>query len=188
MSRQIPQSNDHYVIGLEYWISNGNTFSLETYYKPYSTLYDLSVYIEDATDESAYFTKGKGYNWGIEFLYQFNKDKINGWLGYAYSFINREIDLNQDGMIQKNSENYPSNYSKPHSLNFVLNYKIGGSKNSYIGFTGVLSSGAPYTPVIGKVHQCSQENYGCTEKPYNYFGNIFGNKNGSRYPNYMRID
>ena len=185
---QTPQKNDHYVMGLEYWISNGNTFSVETYYKPYSTLYDLSVYVEDATDESTYFTEGKGHNWGVEFLYQFNKDKINGWLGYAYSFINREIDLNRDGIIQKNSENYPSNYSKPHSLNFVLNYKIGGSKNSYIGFTGVLSSGAPYTPVIGKTYYAGVEQYGSLEQPYAYLANIYGSRNSARYPMYFRTD
>ena len=55
---QLPQSNDHYVFGLEYWISNGNTFSFETYYKPYSRLYDLSVVVSDITDESSYFTAG----------------------------------------------------------------------------------------------------------------------------------
>ena len=26
-----PQANEHYVLGLEYWISDGNTFSFETY-------------------------------------------------------------------------------------------------------------------------------------------------------------
>jgi len=185
---ETPQENDHYVMGLEYWISNGNTFSLEAYYKPYSTLYDLSVYVEDVTDETSYFTKGKGSNWGIELLYQFRKDKINGWLGYAYSFINREIDLNKDGTIKQDSENYPSNYSKPHSLNFVLNYKLGAKKNTYLGFTGVLTSGSPYTPVIGKSYYTSIESYGSTEQPYVNLGNLYGTRNSARYPMYFRTD
>ena len=185
---QTPQANDHYVMGLEYWISNRNTFSLETYYKPYSTLYDLSVYVEDVTDQTSYFTKGKGYNWGIELLYQFSKDRINGWLGYAYSFINREIDLNKDGNIKQDSENYPSNYSKPHSLNFVLNYKLGTKKNTYLGFTGVLTSGSPYTPVIGKSYYTEIESYGSTEQPYINLGNLYGARNSARYPMYFRTD
>ena len=185
---QLPQANDHYVLGLEYWISDGNTFTLETYYKPYSRLYDMSVIYTDITDESSFFTSGKGENWGVEFLYQFNKNKVNGWVGYSYSYINREIDLNRDGIIQENSENYPSNYSKPHSLNFVLNYKLSEKKNTYLGFTGVLSSGAPYTPVIGKSYYASIEQYGSLEQPYAYLANIYGSRNSTRYPIYFRTD
>jgi len=170
---QLPQANQHYVFGLEYWISDGNTFTLETYYKPYSRLYDISVVYTDITDESSFFTEGKGENWGIELLYQFNKNKINGWLGYSYSYINREIDLNRDAIIQESSENYPSNYSKPHSLNFVLNYKLSEKKNTYLGFAGVFSSGAPYTPVIGKSYYTSIEQYGSLEQPYAYLANIY---------------
>ena len=185
---QLPQANQHFVLGLEYWISDGNTFTMEMYYKPYSTLYDLSVVYTDITDESSYFTSGEGQNSGIELLYQFNNNKINGWVGYSYSFINREIDLNKDGIIQEDSENYPSNYSKPHSMNFVLNYKLSEKKNTFLGFTGVLSSGAPYTPVIGKSFYTSAEQYGSLEQPYAYLSNIYGSKNSTRYPMYFRAD
>ena len=185
---QLPQANQHFVLGLEYWISDGNIFTMEMYYKPYSTLYDLSVVYTDVTDESSFFTSGEGQNSGIELLYQFNKNKINGWVGYSYSFVNREIDLNKDGIIQKNSENYPSNYSKPHSMNFVLNYKLSEKKNTFLGFTGVLSSGAPYTPVIGKSFYTSAEQYGSLEQPYAYLSNIYGSKNSARYPMYFRAD
>jgi len=185
---QTPQANQHFVLGLEYWISDGNIFTMEMYYKPYSTLYDLSVVYTDITDESSFFTSGEGQNSGIELLYQFNKNKINGWVGYSYSFVNREIDLNKDGMIQENSENYPSNYSKPHSMNFVLNYKLSEKKNTFLGFTGVLSSGAPYTPVIGKSFYTSAEQYGSLEQPYAYLSNIYGSKNSARYPMYFRAD
>ena len=185
---QLPQANQHFVLGLEYWISDGNIFTMEMYYKPYSTLYDLSVVYTDVTDESSFFTSGEGQNSGIELLYQFNKKKINGWVGYSYSFVNREIDLNKDGIIQENSENYPSNYSKPHSMNFVLNYKLSEKKNTFLGFTGVLSSGAPYTPVIGKSFYTSAEQYGSLEQPYAYLSNIYGSKNSARYPMYFRAD
>lgn len=185
---QLPQANQHFVLGLEYWISDGNIFTMEMYYKPYSTLYDLSVVYTDVTDESSFFTSGEGQNSGIELLYQFNKNKINGWVGYSYSFVNREIDLNKDGIIQENSENYPSNYSKPHSMNFVFNYKLSEKKNTFLGFTGVLSSGAPYTPVIGKSFYTSAEQYGSLEQPYAYLSNIYGSKNSARYPMYFRAD
>ena len=41
---------------------------------------------------------------------------------------------------------------------------------------------------MGKVHQAGVQKYGSLEKPYNYYGNIYGKKNGSRYPDYCRID
>ena len=193
-----PQANEHYVLGLEYWISDGNTLSFETYYKPYSTLYDISVVYPDPTDESSYFTSGTGITWGLELLYQFRTNKLNGWLGYAYSDIEREIDLNLDGIIQTNSENYTSNYSKPHSLNFVLNYKLNDKMKNYvieklfgrsqIGLTAVFSSGAPYTPVIGKSYYAGVDLYGSLEHPYAYLSNINGNRNSVRYPDYFRLD
>ena len=40
---------------------------MEMYYKPYSTLYDLSVVYTDITDESSYFTSGEGQNSGIDY-------------------------------------------------------------------------------------------------------------------------
>ena len=57
-----------------------------------------------------------------------------------------------------------------------------------IGLSCIASSGQTYTPVTGKVHQSSQDFYGSLEHPYRYFGNIYGKRNGKRYPPYFRID
>jgi hypothetical protein len=54
--------------------------------------------------------------------------------------------------------------------------------------TCVYESGQTYTAVIGKVHQAGQQNFNSLEKPYDYFGNIYGKRNGSSYPNYIRVD
>jgi len=181
-----PQSNEHYVIGAEYWISNGNTISVEGYYKPYATVYDLSL-VANPVDENSYFSSGKGAAKGIELLYQFNMKKINGWLGYSFSDITREVDLNQDGIIN-DSEKYKSNYNKPHSLNFVLNYKLSERKKWDFGLTGVLTNGSPYTPVIGKVFSQGIEQYGSLESPYLYLTDLKGDRNSAQYPMYFRTD
>jgi hypothetical protein len=47
-----PQEADHIIVGVEYWMSEGNTLSLETYYKSYSTIYDINPRAE-ATDVEA---------------------------------------------------------------------------------------------------------------------------------------
>ena len=91
-------------------------------------------------------------------------------------------------------------FGEPQKNDCVINATIPNSKviptgpvrydqlnNQYsFGFSCVYGSGQTYTPVIGKVHQAGQ--YGSLENPYSNFGNIFGAKNSSRYPNYFRID
>ena len=54
-----PQRSEHYILGGEYWISNGNTISIEGYYKPYTTVYDLSL-VADPVDVNSYFSSGIG--------------------------------------------------------------------------------------------------------------------------------
>ena len=54
--------------------------------------------------------------------------------------------------------------------------------------TFIFGSGQTYTPVIGKVHQTGVDSYGSLENPYLNFGNIYGKRNGARYPNYFRMD
>ena len=42
--------------------------------------------------------------------------------------------------------------------------------------------------MIGKVHQAGIQSYNSLENPYTNFGNIYGIRNRSRYPNYFRTD
>ena len=97
------------------------------------------------------------------------------------------IDLNRDGTVS-DSENYPSNYNKPHALNLVLNYKLSEKKKWDLGLAGVFTSGSPYTPVIGKTFASGVEQYGSLEKPYCCLVNINGDKNSATYPEYFRAD
>ncbi|MBT5955943.1 MAG: hypothetical protein HOG97_04180, partial [Candidatus Marinimicrobia bacterium] len=114
------------------------------------------------------------------------KNNLSGWLSYAYSKIERTVDLNSNGNIWDTQEIYPAKYDKPHSFNTLLSYII--NKKYTAGLTTSFGSGQTYTPVIGKVHQTSAEAYGSLENPYSNFGNIYGAKNSSRYPNYFRVD
>ena len=181
-----PQQANHIIIGTEYWINDGNTISFEVYHKDYSTIYDLNPKFDATNVESTLAISGTAKSSGIEFLYRFKKNKISGWLSYAYSKIERTVDLNSDGVIWPEQEIYPAKYDKPHSLNGLFSYEI--NKKYTFGLTTSLGSGQTYTPVIGKVHQTSVEAYGSLENPYSNFGNIFGAKNSSRYPNYFRVD
>ena len=183
---QKPQSAEHYIVGAEYWLSEGNIISFETYYKYYSHIYDRNPNTDPLDRENTYAISGHANAYGFEFLYRFDKDKINGWVSYAFSKIEREFDLNNDGLIWAEKENYPAKYEKPHSFNALINYIINESYT--IGAVFIFGSGQTYTPVIGKVHQTGVNNYGSLENPYSNFGNIYGKRNSARYPNYFRID
>lgn len=182
---QKPQSSEHYIIGAEYWISEGNIFSIEAYYKPYLHLYDLNPRVQP-DDPTTIAVSGTGEAYGLELLYRLNINKFSGWISYSYSDITRTVDLNSDGQIWEEKEKYNAKYNKPHNFSSVISYDL--NSNITIAASCVISSGQTYTPVTGKVHQASQQSYGSLEKPYSSFGNIFGARNSSRYPTYFRTD
>ena len=181
-----PQVSEHFILGCEYWISEGNTFSSEIYYKPYLNLYDLNPKVDGVDIEGTLALPGTGKAYGIEFLYRLKLGKASGWVSYAYSKIKRTVDLNSDDVIWESKEIYDAKYDKPHSFNVVLSYNL--NKKYDAGFSCVFGSGNTYTPVIGKVHQAGTQFYGSLENPYQYFGNVFGARNSGRYPNYFRMD
>jgi hypothetical protein len=181
-----PQQADHLIIGGEYWIDTGNTISLETYYKSYSSIYDLNPAPDYSNFEETFALSGTAKAYGVEFLYRFNLNKFNGWLSYAYSNIRRTVDLNSDTILDNDKEIYPAKYDKPHSFNLLVSYQI--NEKYSLGLSSTYGSGQTYTPVIGKVHQAGVQAYGSLENPYSNFGNIYGIRNGSHYPNYFRTD
>jgi len=80
------------------------------------------------------------------------------------------------------SEIYTPKYSKPHSFNLVTDYQMNRKHQFSLSWT--ISSGQPYTPVVGKVY----DGGGALDDPYGELININGRKNSSRYPLYIRGD
>ena len=177
--------NQHYIAGIEKLFNQGFTGSIETYYKPYSNVITNNPN-NDPAIENDEFISGKGRVWGLEFLLKKSTGKLTGWLGYSYSNIERQFDYNGDGNIEKTknemSEIYTPKYSKPHSLNIVANYQLNKKDQFSISYT--ISSGQPYTPVVGKVY----DGGGSLDDPYSELINIYGEKNSFRYPFYIRGD
>jgi len=178
-------NNQHFILGIERWFEPGFTGSIEAYYKPYSNV--LTDNPNDAPGiEDDEFISGEGHVWGFELLLKKSTGKLSGWLGYSYSDIERRFDYNGDGEIQETenevSEIYTPKHSKPHSLNLVASYQM--SKNNQFSLSWTISSGQPYTPVVGKVY----DGGGDLDRPYAELMNIQGRKNSSRYPLYVRGD
>lgn len=177
--------NQHFILGFERWFNPGFTGSVEAYYKPYSNVLTSNLGNDPgrAFDE---FISGTGRVWGLEFFLKKTAGKFTGWLGYSYSNVERRFDFNQDGTVEKTenraSEIYPPKYSRPHSLNFVTSYQM--SRNNRFSLSWTVSSGQPYTPVVGKVYYGGDSR----DNPYSDVISIEGRKNSSRYPPYVRGD
>ncbi len=185
----IPQNlgaihNQHYILGIERWLGENFTASVETYYKPYANLLDLNPNNNPA-DPDDDFISGEGHAWGIELLLKRTSGKLSGWLGYSYSYTERRIDYNSDGRIDEDAgEAFVPKYYRPQSINLVLNYRLG--RKNQLSLTWSLASGQPYTPVIGKVY--TQSNFGSLLNPYEQLDNINGAKNSATLPTYIRGD
>jgi hypothetical protein len=178
-------SNQHFIVGLERWFDQGFTGSIEAYYKPYSNVLTNNPN-NDPSIENDEFISGKGHAWGVELLLRKTTGRLRGWFGYSYSYVERRFDFNGDGNIRQTdnefSEIYPPIFSKPHSFNLAINYQLGQKNLFSIALT--VSSGRPYTPIVGKVYH----GYGNPGDPYAELTNISGRRHSSRYPLYIRGD
>ncbi len=178
------QSCQHFIAGIEQRFRNDVFFSIEAYYKPYDNMLEVNPNNDPVTDKDD-FVAGTGTAWGVELLLKKSLGRFNGWLGYSYSRIRKEIDFNSDGKVMnEEGEVYFVKNDIPHSLNAVLNYKL-NDKNSF-GMTLSVNSGQPFTVNEGMVY--AGTNYASPLTPYAGLQPIPGVKNGARYPYYFRID
>lgn len=117
-------------------------------------------------------SKGKAY--GIEFMLKKNSGKLNGWISYTYSRTLLQTDEPLTNHKVNRGEFYPSNFDKPHSVNFIGNYKFSHRFN--ISLTAVYSTGRPITLPIAIY------NYGGGDRVY------YSDRNQYRIPDYFRAD
>ena len=172
-----PQFGDQVSLGL-YKNFNSNTIetSIEGYYKHIHNYLDyrsgatlvLNKHIE--TDVVA--TQGKAY--GVEFLVKKSTGQLNGWLSYTYSRTLLRQDDPGGGVPINGGSYYPANYDKPHSVNFVGNYRF--THRYSISVNTVYSTGRPITYPIGEYY------YGGAERV------LYSDRNQYRIPDYFRTD
>jgi hypothetical protein len=172
-----PQIGDQYSIGF-YKNLKGNIFetSIEAYYKSMNNTIDFksgATLLQNHHLETEILnSKGKAY--GIEFHLKKSTGKLNGWVSYTYSrsFLKTKgatiTETVNDGLY------YPSNYDKPHSFNFIGNYKF--SRRFNFSLNTVYSTGRPITLPIAKYDLDG------TQRIY------YSNRNAYRIPDYFRID
>lgn len=173
----IPPVADQVSFGL---YKNFNKSALETsaefYYKKTRNI----VEYKDGADLTLnpYFEttilQGNQNSWGAEFLVRRNAGRFTGWMSYTYSRSLITVDSKDPWDQINNGITYAANYDKPHSLNFICNYKF--SRRFSLASNMVYSTGRPITYPTGIFNIDGIE------------GISYSNRNEYRIPDYFRID
>ncbi|HEY0769707.1 MAG TPA: TonB-dependent receptor, partial [Sphingobacteriaceae bacterium] len=146
-----PQVGDQYSLGYYVNLKGGSfEFSSEVYYKTMKDVLDYKngaqLFLNHHIETDAVSAEGKAY--GAEFMIKKPAGKLNGWFSYTYSrtFLRTVSDLQAETV--NSGRYYPSNYDKPHAVNFISNYKFNRRFNFSLNCT--YSTGRPITIPLAK--------------------------------------
>jgi hypothetical protein len=112
--------------------------------------------------------------YGIEFLLKKSAGKVNGWLSYTFSRSFLKTSSIHTSETVNHGKFYPSNYDKPHAVNFIGNYKFSRRFNFSLNTT--YSTGRPITIPVAIYQLCGNPRL------------HYSDRNQERIPNYFRID
>lgn len=150
--------------------------SLEAYYKKTNNVVEYQDGAEFVTSPRIEddVLQGSQNAYGAELMIKKKAGRLNGWLSYCYSKSSTLVNGTFPWEKINLGKRYPSNYSKPHSLNMVLNYRA----NRRLSFSTnvVYSTGRPATFPESIYYLKDQE-------IINY-----SSRNEYRLPDYFRID
>lgn len=154
----------------------GIGFSLETYVKRMNNILEFqdgADFIETKNTETV-VVQGQQDACGFELMLSKERGNIQGWLSYAFSRSFIIVDGENPWEEINNGLRYPSNYDKPHVLNFVGNYRF--NKRFVFSANVVYSTGRPIT--------LPQTAYYINSNQYVEYSN----RNEFRLADYFRLD
>lgn len=150
--------------------------SVEAYYKIMQNFLDYKggaeLILNDHIETDVLNADGKAY--GAEFLIKKTSGKLNGWLSYTYSRSLLKTKGDTDVETINRGAYYPSNFDKPHAVNFIGNYKF--NRRFSMSLNLVYSTGRPITLPVAKYTIDGSERL------------LYSDRNGYRIPDYFRSD
>jgi len=149
--------------------------SVEGYYKQLKNYLDYksgaTIVLNPTIERDVINTRGKAY--GVELMVKKNTGRVNGWINYTYARTMLKSDT-QTGETVNGGKYYSSAYDKPHTFNFIGNYRV--SERFNFSVTTIYSTGRPVTVPVGQ---------------YYFNGSartFYSERNGYRIPDYFRSD
>ncbi|WP_339876161.1 carboxypeptidase-like regulatory domain-containing protein [uncultured Algoriphagus sp.] len=172
-----PQRSDSFSLGyFKNAKDNKWEFSIDGFYRVTENQVEYRDFAEifqnPHMETELVFGKGKAY--GVEFLVKKNLGVFTGWLAYTYSrsFFRATSAFSEEQINQ--GEWFPSNYDKPHEVNFIVSRKM--YPNGLLNLSINYSTGRPINAVNAS---------------YILGGLIvpdYSNRNEYRIPDYFRVD
>ncbi|ELR69419.1 TonB-dependent receptor [Fulvivirga imtechensis AK7] len=171
------QEVSQYSVGLfKNLFDNSIETSIEAYYKDIDNVIDYKdgadLLLNDNLETELLIGEGEAY--GIEFYLKRNKGKVRGWVSYTYSRSLRKVEGAYEQTRINNGKWFPSNFDKPHDFTAVCNYM----PNPFLTLSTIFtySTGRPVTLPSAKFEYMDQQLA------------YFDSRNGSRIPDYHRLD
>ncbi|MGE0561381.1 MAG: TonB-dependent receptor [Flavobacteriales bacterium] len=166
-----PEIADQVALGyFKNFKDNTFEFSVETYYKAMQNTIDYRTGAEITLNPTVEgeILNGKGRAYGLEFFLKKRKGKFTGWI--SYTLARTEVQFDQ---INKGAW-YPAKQDRTHDLSVVGMFAI--TERLKISSTFVFYTGNAVTFPTGKYVIDGQ------------IINLYSARNGSRMPNYHRMD
>ncbi len=122
-----PQRSDNFSLGL-FKNSKDNKweYSIDAFYRVSQNQVEYrdfaQIFLNPHMETELVFGDGEAY--GAEFMIKKNLGIVTGWLAYTYSrsFFTSVSEFEEEQINQ--NERFPSNYDKPHEVNFILSRKM----------------------------------------------------------------
>lgn len=145
--------------------------SVEAFGRYVDELFDFRDFAQLVMNEQleTELLSGIGRSYGLEFSIKKNKGDFNGFISYALTRSERQV----EGINRGNW--YASNFDKPHDLSVVLNYQPNRRNTLTVNF--IYGTGRPTTPPVGN-----------TRFENGLVVPIYALRNQLRIPDYHRMD
>lgn len=168
-----PQMSDQVALGyFKNFNENTLEFSVEAYYKWMSNTIELrngaDIQFNEAIEGQVIAGQGRAY--GLEFFLRKQKGKTTGWVSYTLSKSERQNNNINDAKW------YPFRFDRTNYITLVLSHEL--SKRVSVGASFIYATGEAFTIAT------SRTNFFNDKTP----SVIYGERNGSRFPDYNRLD
>ncbi len=178
-----PNTAHQFNAGVYYTLKNICNMSVEGYYKK---MYNIIDYKDGAKSLLSYgwqdrVAQGEGESYGVEFMIQRERKKINAWISYTLSWSFREY---PNGEINAGKRFYDQ-YDYRHVVNISVAYKI--NEKIDCSATWVYNSGSRFTLNAYELEYPSVLP-SANDNSFSNSLNIYDEKNACKLPAYHRLD
>jgi hypothetical protein len=171
-----PQFGTQYGIGLfRNFARNTIETSVEAYFRTMNSVLDYrggaQLFMNPHIETEVAGVRGRAY--GVELMLRKPQGRFNGWVSYAWShtMLHRHEELASAANL---SNWYPADFDKPHTLNFVGNFRL--THRYSFSLNADYSTGRPVTVPISR--------YRLDNREYVFFSE----RNKYRIPDFFRMD